>query len=825
MMKWDIGNSIGVLGSGAPQLIQYIVLSEFDIDHGSTVRLQYPSDVPYVTADWLAEHMIPEGVHAREMDVTYMVLNRSGISYVDYSSSSSSSSSSSLSSSKKAAGATSVTSDSGTTETESGISVSASGTDSTDNDNDNEKNKDSPPSASTDKTDIGVGTGKGTDADGDYILYGINIVCCKNDANVRRGAVVKALSVFSLYPFVESLKYTLFSVLEQYYQLQNQAAAASITTGIDTGMGVDAVTASSSSSSGSGSSAGHTFLKTFFLGLNAADIPQGMPRMSSLERHLLLRTSVDVSEYARLAEEQSKKKSRNRNSDNDRNGKAEETNANADSLPCVLQDWHHTTTFQLPAPHSSFTGKVSIPLYFGSNQIGDVNLSRFVTTFREQSLRVYSAILAHQRVMFVGHAHAARDVAQMVLSAVAMLSSVLPDVIHRAYPYVTLSDLSFLDCEGFIAGCTNPMFSQKQSWCDVLCVLDMSNDTGSVIEHVPLGCLVESKGGSGSGSGSIIASSSSSSSVSVSHSLPFREQNRDGEKAESSSNSNNNRTRTFSSGGAGTGNATNEIEVSPAVHTSTDKAFMLELLSEIEIEEISEDIVRLRFLDFTMLIVLQAQDLYSLLSSDRLVDEERAAIHARSYRAQLLRNYPPSKGRRNESEWMHVQSCPLALALALSQAQNNAMISSSILTSAVQASHHIRRLHCEEGLHWTELELVYSELDDFLTAENNIQALVSVFPKSHIDVIALGMLSVSPNVRMCAHNILSRMNEYPSTQRIFMCLDSQLLRTFHRLCNKKANGALQQELHAWRGLANLAEADLRSRKSVSYDDSVILDLL
>ena len=59
------------------KVIDYVVLSEFDIDIGSTVRHQYPSDIPSVTPDWLAEHCIPEGIHAREEDdLTYLFLNR-----------------------------------------------------------------------------------------------------------------------------------------------------------------------------------------------------------------------------------------------------------------------------------------------------------------------------------------------------------------------------------------------------------------------------------------------------------------------------------------------------------------------------------------------------------------------------------------------------------------------------------------------------------------------------------------------------------------------------------------------------------------------------
>ena len=41
-------------------IIDYIVLAEFDIDSGSTIRHQYPSSIPNYREDWLAENMLPE---------------------------------------------------------------------------------------------------------------------------------------------------------------------------------------------------------------------------------------------------------------------------------------------------------------------------------------------------------------------------------------------------------------------------------------------------------------------------------------------------------------------------------------------------------------------------------------------------------------------------------------------------------------------------------------------------------------------------------------------------------------------------------------------
>ena len=57
-------------------LVDHILLAEFDIDTGSTVRHQYPQPVDGYQNDWFAELMLPEGAHNRERDWTYIFLNR-----------------------------------------------------------------------------------------------------------------------------------------------------------------------------------------------------------------------------------------------------------------------------------------------------------------------------------------------------------------------------------------------------------------------------------------------------------------------------------------------------------------------------------------------------------------------------------------------------------------------------------------------------------------------------------------------------------------------------------------------------------------------------
>ena len=57
-------------------VVDYLVLAEFDIDTGSTVRHTIPKDVIGYKKDWFADYMLPEGAHNHDLDWTYIFLNR-----------------------------------------------------------------------------------------------------------------------------------------------------------------------------------------------------------------------------------------------------------------------------------------------------------------------------------------------------------------------------------------------------------------------------------------------------------------------------------------------------------------------------------------------------------------------------------------------------------------------------------------------------------------------------------------------------------------------------------------------------------------------------
>jgi hypothetical protein len=304
------------------KLCDYIVLTEFDIDTGSTVRHQYPEKIEGVAEDWLAENMLPEGAHNRDEDSTYIFLNRE------------------------------------------------------------ERRLDEELLINPRLTSEGASSGSADTATSIPLVfrYGLNLVQTKHDATVRRGAIVKAMAIFSSYPLVDSLREPLHNALEEYF-VQPEV----------------------------------TVLERLYKKLNSHDL-SSIPRPSMLEKNLM------------------------------RWGTASNPHG-VSSVNHVPSAWNHRIDFQAPTSEKSDGANknfVTVPLSRNLDCFGDISLSSLVRTFGEASMRIYSAILSRQRIIFVGYNHAAKDVCCMVLSAVAAISP-LPNVLRRTYPYANLTDLSFLE--------------------------------------------------------------------------------------------------------------------------------------------------------------------------------------------------------------------------------------------------------------------------------------------------------------------------------------------------------------------------------------------
>ncbi|KAK3819816.1 MAG: docking domain of Afi1 for Arf3 in vesicle trafficking-domain-containing protein [Benniella sp.] len=94
-----------------------------------------------------------------------------------------------------------------------------------------------------------------------------------------------------------------------------------------------------------------------------------------------------------------------------------------------------------------------------------------------------NALLTEKRIIFLGNGHPAGDVANFVLAACALGSGsggVLRGFPERAYPYTNLAGIDhLLTCKGFIAGVTNQLFEDRTAWWDILCNIDTGKITVS----------------------------------------------------------------------------------------------------------------------------------------------------------------------------------------------------------------------------------------------------------------------------------------------------------------------------------------------------------
>jgi hypothetical protein len=80
------------------------------------------------------------------------------------------------------------------------------------------------------------------------------------------------------------------------------------------------------------------------------------------------------------------------------------------------------------------------------------------------------ALLTEKRILFVGHQRPCKEIANCVLASVAIASGgdLIPGVSDRCFPYASLANVEQLvKIKGFVAGVSNPVFEEQQSWWDI----------------------------------------------------------------------------------------------------------------------------------------------------------------------------------------------------------------------------------------------------------------------------------------------------------------------------------------------------------------------
>lgn len=178
-----------------------------------------------------------------------------------------------------------------------------------------------------------------------------------------------------------------------------------------------------------------------------------------------------------------------------------------DSLPSTLSSSSEPKrkTYVPPRDTHEFESKVNyngipvpikVPTALSPETVGDFSLIKLIQTFstphstQPQPFALHphlttsgaythpiivlvNALLTQKRIIFLGHNRPSSEVAEAVLGACALASGgLLRGFVRHAFPYTDLTKVDdLLKVPGFIAGVTNPAFSYKPEWWDLLCDL------------------------------------------------------------------------------------------------------------------------------------------------------------------------------------------------------------------------------------------------------------------------------------------------------------------------------------------------------------------
>lgn len=385
-----------------------------------------------------------------------------------------------------------------------------------------------------------------------------------------------------------------------------------------------------------------------------------------------------------------------------------------------------------------------------------------------------------------------------------------------------------------MAGVTNPMFQQHDSWWDLLCILDLPNGTGHIYSA---------------------------------------EERRRGE--DSSKSSAGRMTPPPNSAKSRNSQPVQPYDEMP--HYAVDSRFIKGVISGIN-ALIGEDWVRQQFTDHSSSILHLAldQDQTIVQNPHKLSEKVRKFAEANAPRVKLIRQsvefaeVPPHPWVWcTESDFGEDQSGPstplgspaatsvLAAAAATAAAvasANTGSVSATVVTASSEDSapstpsrasingkgrpptgkkgaihpapdldvqspgtdcvtvtnparaaksiwlllrSYVRKLQLESGLNAVdETQLCYQHLEQYLRSEGTLQALLVLLPESKGGLlpIATGLFHKSPLVRLFATRLLQRIQQYPSTRVAFTSLDGYFHTAFERQRDKDADGTLQQEI-------------------------------
>ncbi|KAF2399644.1 spindle pole body interacting protein [Trichodelitschia bisporula] len=432
--------------------VEYILVASFDIDRGSVMEHQYPGPISG-DENMLAELMLPDQAHMRNQDWTIFFLHKDTTAEDE--------AREERNQRRRRRRRRKELEESGATGQIQDDVVDDDGDDESEESDD--------------------------DAEGPPLIYVLNLVNTKQDQSVKRGAIVKAMAICTRHSFLHIYKPLLLLALEEYFRAPMVEKLASL-----------------------------------YNAVNSMDLSL-MPRLTPLERHILQASDTKdmfVEKFSLMIQQRMAE-------DAQRLSQGSQSSTSATTKYQVPRDTHE---FESRVMYNGIPVPIKVPVAVTPETVGDFSLIKLISTFSTphstspQAFTLHphlttsgpmthpiivliNALLTQKRVIFLGHNQPSGSVAEAVLAACALASGgILKGFTRHAFPYTDLTKIDdLLKVPGFIAGVTNPAFSHKPEWWDLLCDLPTGRmKISPKIEQAPItdGMTFFQQGGPGASAAS-----------------------------------------------------------------------------------------------------------------------------------------------------------------------------------------------------------------------------------------------------------------------------------------------------------------------------------
>ena len=231
-------------------------------------------------------------------------------------------------------------------------------------------------------------------------------------------------------------------------------------------------------------------LASLYHALNAMDLSL-LPKLSPLENFVL--SAIDAKDMFIEKFEQMVRQRKRLDAERDSMEESSDSLTRRKKTYALPRDTHE---FESKINYNGIPVPVKIPTALSAETVGDFSLIKLIQTFSTPHAQqpqpfalhphlttngaythpiivLVNALLTQKRIIFLGHNRPSGEVAEAVLAACALASGgILRGFVRHAFPYTDLTKVDdLLKVPGFIAGVTNPAFSYKPEWWDLLCDL------------------------------------------------------------------------------------------------------------------------------------------------------------------------------------------------------------------------------------------------------------------------------------------------------------------------------------------------------------------